>query len=125
MISSFCCYALGFSDPVLVEAEPKVSTRLELLFTSPAERHERLAFLEHWLDCVRLEATALVQATRELSEPSQTDKDSPVASRWSLASLRRMLNLVLDSSFALTLAQADLQKPQLAQFIHQTASQFR
>ncbi|CAD5215811.1 unnamed protein product [Bursaphelenchus xylophilus] len=112
-------------EPMSVIADPFLSSRLDVLWLLPCERSTRSIVLNQLILTLDYQAKALIETIKDISEPSKTFKENAVSSKWSLNTVRKMLNLTADSSFNICLARADMLKPSLAQFIYQCNNHFR
>uniref|UniRef100_A0A915D673 Uncharacterized protein n=1 Tax=Ditylenchus dipsaci TaxID=166011 RepID=A0A915D673_9BILA len=70
-------------------------------------------------------AKALLKFVQEISEPNPADKRSALSSVWSLATVKKSLNLQSDMAFSIVLARADSMKRDFAEFVFQTARRVR
>lgn len=105
---------------VVVSADASIAEFLETIFLLPLERAARFAFIDHLHLRLENRARALLEFVREASEPRPMDKQSAIASQWSLVLARKSLNLQSESAYGVTLAKADSIMPEFAEFVHQT-----
>ncbi|KAI6242938.1 hypothetical protein M3Y99_00203400 [Aphelenchoides fujianensis] len=95
-------------NPAPVEADAYVERMFRLFFLL-SDRTERLSFIDHFLTTLEYRANALIQTTKEASEPSKSSKQFA------------MLNLEADSLFGITLAQTQLISPSFPEFLFQSS----
>ncbi|MFH4975965.1 hypothetical protein AB6A40_002674 [Gnathostoma spinigerum] len=100
--------------------DPHVKVFLHQMDLLPREHSVRYGFVRQFLLLQENRAKAFITFVKEVSKPNNTDKQNPISCRWSLSSVRKALDLTADSTYAITLAQAELIQPDIAQFIYET-----
>ncbi|CAD5211458.1 unnamed protein product [Bursaphelenchus okinawaensis] len=112
-------------EPLLVPPDAFLISHLEALWLLPPEQSVRSVALNQILLTLDYQGKAFIETVKDISEPSKTFKENAVSCRWSLSTVRKMMNLTSDSSFNICLSRADMLKPSLAQFIYQCTNHFR
>ncbi|VDO44648.1 unnamed protein product [Onchocerca flexuosa] len=98
-------------------ADPRVVNFLIRMDLLPFERSVRLGFIRQFRLMIENSAKALIAYVEDISEPDSSYKQHTTCSKWNLWSARKSLDLISNTSFLVTLSEAERILPEIADFI--------
>uniref|UniRef100_A0A8R1TJN3 Uncharacterized protein n=1 Tax=Onchocerca volvulus TaxID=6282 RepID=A0A8R1TJN3_ONCVO len=98
-------------------ADPRVLNFLIRMDLLPFEKSVRLGFIKQFRLMIENSAKALIAYVEDISEPDSSYKQYTTCSKWNLWSARKSLDLISNTSFLITLSEAERILPEVADFI--------